>query len=266
MTGPLPSEDLKLNPNVPHPPFEWLIGLPADWSLLDTNPESWQRSAERLVDDRFHGRKLPAAERRGVLGFLEQLVADCQGAGAALSLVQLGRMSTGQVGSAGMHLGWFNSAPNLASLALVREALPQSGLVYTVDTSCGPALLHRDEASSLPPGGTTRVRSVVWQIYVPVPETTWTALLSAATPHPEMHPAVEDAIVAVARSLLPVESDGSPDGDDSPPPPAPTEGEPEFRPIPTQRMPGIERGFGTQLRQPRPPDGETFGLGGLAHA
>src|SRR5262245_9192950 len=125
--NPLPADDLKLNPNVPHPPFEWVIGLPADWALLDTNPESWRRSAERLVDERFYGRKLPAAERRAVLGFLEQLVADCQGAGTALSLVQLGRMSTGRVGSAGMHLGWFDSSPDPAGLAVVREALPQSG-------------------------------------------------------------------------------------------------------------------------------------------
>ena len=119
-----------------------MIAIPSDWVLLDTNPESWQHSAVRMVDDRFHGRRLRAAERRGVLDFLEQLVADCQRAGAALSLVQLGRMSTGAVGSAGLHLGWFDSAPQPAGLALVRQSLPRTGTTEEVRTPHGPAVLH----------------------------------------------------------------------------------------------------------------------------
>jgi hypothetical protein len=202
---PLPSSDLKLNPNVAHPPFPWLIGIPSDWFLLDTNPQSWQRSAERMVDDRFAGRKIRAAQRREVLTFVEQLVADCQRSGAALSLLQLGRMSTGAVGSAGLHLGWFNSAPDRAGLALVREVLPRTGTAEEVDTPCGPALLHRDSASTTPPGSLTRVRSTVLQLFLPVEGTTWTAVLSAATPHPEMERVLDEVIVAVARSILPTE-------------------------------------------------------------
>src|SRR6266545_4680803 len=178
---PLPASDMALNPAVPHPPFAWFIGVPADWAVLDTNPQSWQHNAERLVDDRFSGRRLRAAERRAALDFLEQLVAECQRAGAALSMVQLGRLSTGAAGSAGMHLGWFDSAPNKA----------------------GPGLLHRDTASTVPPGATSRVRSTVLQLFLPIAGTTWTAVLSAATPHPEMEPVLENLIVAVARSILP---------------------------------------------------------------
>jgi hypothetical protein len=205
MLDPLPSSDLKLNPNVAHPPFPWFVGIPSDWALLDTNPQSWQRSAERMVDDRFYGRKLRAAERRAVLDFIEQLVADCQRSGAALSMVQLGRMSTGAVGSAGLHLGWFDSTPDLAGLALVREVLPRTGTVEEVDTPCGPGLLHRDTASTVPPGGTGRVRSTVLQLFLPVQGTTWTAVLSAATPHPELERVLDELIVAVARSILPTD-------------------------------------------------------------
>jgi hypothetical protein len=199
--NPLPSGDLKLNENVPHPPFPWLLGIPSDWILLDAHPQSWQRSAERMVDDRFQGRRIRTAERRAVLDFVEQLVADCQRSGAALSLLQLGRMSNGNVGSAGLHLGWFDSAPDPAGLALVREVLPRTGTVTEVDTPSGPALLHRDTASSTPPGSLTRIRSTVLQLFVPLTDTTWTAVLSAATPHPELERAVEEAIVAVGQSI-----------------------------------------------------------------
>ncbi len=214
--NPLPSSDLKLNANVAHPPFPWIIGIPSDWILLDTHPQSWQRSAERMVDDRFQGRRIRAGERREVLDFVEQLVADCQRSGAALSLLQLGRMSTGSVGSAGLHLGWFDSAPDPAGLALVREVLPRTGTVTEVDTPSGPALLHRDTASSTPPGSLTRVRSTVLQLFVPLTDTTWTAVLSAATPHAELERVLEEAIVAVAQSIARVEV--APDLDEEPDP------------------------------------------------
>ncbi|WP_431913192.1 hypothetical protein [Micromonospora carbonacea] len=211
MLDPLPAHDLKLNPHAPHPGFAWFVGIPSDWALLDTNPESWQRSAVRLVDDRFLGQRLRAAERRAVLDFVEQLVADCQRAGTALSLVQLGRMSTGAVGSAGLHLGWFDSGPQPAGLALVRQTLPRTGTVEEVETPIGPGLLHRDVASTVPPGGLTRVRSTVLQLFLPVPGTTWTAVLSAATPHPEMEQVLTDVIVAVGRSIAPATQDDAAD-------------------------------------------------------
>ncbi|SCF36820.1 hypothetical protein GA0070618_5827 [Micromonospora echinospora] len=202
---PLPASDLKINSHAPHPPFPWTAAIPSDWVLLDTNPESWQRNAERIVDDRFHGRRLRAAERRAVLDFLEQLVADCQRAGAALSMVQLGRMSTGAVGSAGLHLGWFDSTPQPAGLALVRQSLSRTGTVEEVETPRGPGLLHRDVAFTVPPGALTRVRSTVLQLYLPLPGTTWTAVLSAATPHPELERMLADAIVAVAHAISPAD-------------------------------------------------------------
>jgi len=205
--GPMPSADLRLNPNAAHPPFAWFIGVPTDWSLLDTNPQSWRLSAERTVDDRFHGRQLRAAERRAVLGFIEQLVADCQRAGAALSLLQLGRLSSGSVGSAGLHLGWFDSGPDLAGLTLVRDALPRTGTVTEIDAPVGVGLLHRDTALTVPPGGTGRVRSAVFQLYLPVAGTTWTAVLSAATPHTELEPVLEELIAAVAGSIELAEPD-----------------------------------------------------------
>lgn len=245
MTGPLPAEQLSLNPDVTHPPFPWLIGIPSRWALLDTNPASWQRSAARLVDERFAGRSLKAAERRGVLGFVEQLVADCQRANATLSMIQLGRMSTGAIGSAGLHLAWFDSRTEPASLALVRQSLPRSGLVEEVSAAAGPGLLHTDHASIVPPGATTRVRSQVLQFFLPLPGSTWTAVLSAATPHPEMEAMLRELIIEVGGSIERAdEAESSAESSRRPDAGAET-----YESAPPARGPGIEKGFGTVLRR-----------------
>ncbi len=244
MTQPPPAEQLSLNPDVTHPPFPWLIDIPSTWALLDTTPASWQRSASRLVDERFAGRSLTAAQRRGVRGFLEQLIADCQRAGATLSMIQLGRMSTGAIGSAGLHLAWFDSRTEPASLALVRQILPRSGVVEEVGTPSGPGLLHTDQASSVPPGAAARVRSQVWQFFLPLPASTWTALVSAATPHPEMETMLRELVVAVASSIQRADLAEGSDGSS----PQPGGGQP-FEPAPKTGGPGIERGFGTMLRR-----------------
>jgi hypothetical protein len=196
-----PGERLTLDPAAPHPSFPWAIGVPPDWALLDTAPASWARSAVRLVDDRFGAGSLRPAERRAVLGVVEQLVSDCQRAGAALSLLLLGRLPDGTVGSAGLHLGWYDSAPDPAGLAPVQDSLPRTGTVEDVATPIGPALLHTDTALIVPPGTARRVRSRVLQLFLPLPDTTWTAVLSGSTGHPGLHRPLEGAVREVGRSL-----------------------------------------------------------------
>lgn len=244
MTGMLPPiERIAFNPHAPHPPFSWYVSIPSAWALLDTNPATWQLSVTRLVDERFAGRSLRAADRRAVHTFLEQLVADCQRAGTVLSMVQLGRMSTGEVGSAGLHLAWYHSGHQAASLAMVRESLPRSGLVEEWDTPVGTALLHVDQAATTPPGGTLRIRSRVQQVYLPLPDTTWTAVLSAATPHPEMHTVLDDVLKAVVTSILPVQAA---DPDNELPSPS---GDGGLDPAAGTDAAGVEKGFGTMLRR-----------------
>ena len=79
MTGLLPDGGLQLNPDVSHPTFAWFVSLPDDpsWSLLDTHPTTWRRSAERLLDDRLEGQRIRTAARRELLGHLGELVAQC---------------------------------------------------------------------------------------------------------------------------------------------------------------------------------------------
>jgi hypothetical protein len=240
---------LQLNPGVAHPPFSWSVGLPSDWALLDTHPQTWRRSAERLLDDRFGGARLARPERRGVLDFLEQLVADCQRAGTALSVVQLGKLTSGGVGSAGLHLAWHDCAPRSADLAQARRALPDRGTATEFQAATGPAVLHVDRMSMMPPGTATRVALASYQVFVPLFPTSWMAVLSTASAHPELSASLRALVVDVATTLQPAdgaaagahESASARAGDGAAPDAAGESG--------TGRPAGFEKGFTTRLHR-----------------
>ncbi|HEX5493620.1 MAG TPA: hypothetical protein VFX70_03475 [Mycobacteriales bacterium] len=252
MAGLLPDDGLALNPDATHPPFRWQIGLPGDWAVLDTHPSSWQRSAERLVDERLAGQRLRSAERRQVLTFLGDLVADCQRAGTVISLVQIGRLSSGGVGSAGLHLAWYDSSPDLASLALVHQAVGRQGVVEEVDTPAGTVLLQRDHVSLTPPGNTNRVGLTSLQAFLPLTGQCWTAIVATAGAQPEMVPVLSDLVLEVAGSIQRLDEPGDGPGDPTPPDPEPTA---NFTPVPPPDAPGVERGFGTLVVHQVEPEG-----------
>lgn len=243
MTGLLPDGGLPLNPDATHPPFRWEVSLPSDWAVLDTHPSSWQRSVERLVDTRLAGQRLRSAERRQVLAFLGDLVADCQRAGTVISLVQIGRLSGGGVGSAGLHLAWYDSRPDQASLALVHQAVGRQGVVEEVGTAAGTVLLQRDHVSLTPPGNTSRVGLTSLQAFLPLPGECWTAIVASAGAQPELVPVLRDLVVEVAGSIRRL--DDGPGGSGSPDPDPAPERAADFTPVPPPNAPGIERGFGT---------------------
>ena len=189
---------LRLDAAVPHPPFGWSVGVPGGWALLDTAPATADDSAARLVDGRFPG--LAPAERRGVLGVLAELATDCRQAGAALSVLRLGRLRTGVLGAAGLHLGWHRGPVELGTL---RAALPRTGLVEDVGTPVGTALLHADVVRTPRPGTADLLGVRTVQLFLPVPRTSWTAVLSAGTAHPELYGVLPAVVRAVARSLRP---------------------------------------------------------------
>jgi hypothetical protein len=244
VTGLLPAAGLHLNPDAAHPPFAWQIALPTDWAFLDTHPASWQRSRERLVDDRFAGQRVKSADRRQVLGFLDELVASCQRAGTLISLVHLGRLPGGEAVSAGLQLAWYDSTPQPASLAWVRQAAGRQGVIEEIDTPAGTALVQHDHLSLAPPGSTTRVGLRSLQVFRPLPGRTWTAVVATAGAHPDMMPLLRDLIVTVAGSIQPT--------DDQPTSEEPTRvteyrAEVDYTPVPPPQAPGIQRGFGTLL-------------------
>jgi hypothetical protein len=241
VTGFIPSDGLRLSPEAAHPPFAWQVALPSDWAFLDTHPSRWQRSLDRLVDDRFAGQRLKSAERRALLHALADLVANCQRAGTLLSLVQLGRLSSGGVASAGIHLAWYDSGPDPASLTTVRQALSRQGTVEEVSTPGGVALLQRDHLSVDPTGTGNRVGLTSFQAFLPLPGTTWTVAVATAGAQPELLPMLRELVTAVVSSIRPL--DGQSDRAEPASPTAPPS--PDYSPVGPPDAPGIERGFGT---------------------
>lgn len=241
----LPGDRIDLDPDVPFPPFPLWLRLPASWSRLDTHPATWRRSADELIDTTFRGSRLPAKERRDIVALLEGLVADCQRAGAALSLITVGRRAAGGAASFGLHLA-FASDGRPASPGRVHDVLPRTGVAAEISTEVGPAVLHRDRMTMVVPGTAEIAVLTTIQAFVPIPDTSWTVVLSSASAYPELTDALESLVRQAAESVR-VEHKPSPDDAGQPPV--------VERPVERPAAPGIERGFGTSvLRRIDPPE------------
>lgn len=263
------SERVDLNPDAPRPPFPLFMDLPATWTLLDTNPSSWQRSAQNMIDTTFRGSRLAAKERREVMAFFDQLVADCQQAGAALSLIQVGRLQEGGAASLGIHLA-FGDEGQPASVDMVRDTLPRNGITTEVTSGVGPAVLRSERMTMVPPGATELVALTSIQIFVPIPGTTWTAVFATASAYPELTEPVERLLIRIVESFrrtpepAPAGMRGTNSDETGADAPAgdTAEGDDaadDYVELPRSTAPGIERGFTTLVRKsiaPNPPDDE----------
>lgn len=250
---------LDLNPEAAYPPFAVFLDLPADWTLLDTNPATWERSAQNMLDTTFHRSRLTGKERREIIAFFEQLVADCQQAGAAVSLIQVGRLLEGGAASLGVHLA-FGDEKAPADLGRIRDSLARSGTITEIDSGVGPALLQQERTTIVPPGATALVAMTSIQIFIPIPGSHWTAVLATASAHPELTDPVDQLLRHIAASLRLTEeptdavatiAEHTGDGPD----PADAGGRQDtFAAAPTAAGPGIERGFSTFVRKHLGPD------------
>ncbi len=253
MTNPIPSADLTLNPKATHPPFSWSIGVPHDWAMLDTAPATWQRNAERLIDFKFAGKRLPAKEHRMVFGYLESAVAQTQKADSILCVLQFGRMSTGDLGSTGINAVWHNTGHRTASLEAVHQFVPNAATTSPFDTRLGPGLMCEQQTSVMPPGSGTRIAAQNFQAFVPVAGTSWMLILSGSAAQPEMERVTREAVLAMAHSLA-VDDDALPSETSTRTTAAtpPTAGEESAATKMTRvdgaGMPGAWRGFGTFIR------------------
>jgi hypothetical protein len=211
VTTSLPDGGLRLNPDVTRPPFRWLVDVPGDpsWSVLDTNPATWLRGAERLVDARLSGQLLGAVQRRRTVNFIADLVAQCQRSDTLLSMIQLDWDSSGQLVAAGLHLAWYDSTPDLASLSTVRQAVSRQGIIAEHDTPAGAVLLQRDHVSLAPFPGHDPVGLASIQAFLPLPGQCWTAVVATATPHPSMTEPLHDLALSVAGSIRLADQSGA---------------------------------------------------------
>ncbi|MET3805633.1 hypothetical protein ABIB25_002637 [Nakamurella sp. UYEF19] len=259
--GELAGDRIELNPEVPFPPFPIWLRVPSTWSQLDSNPGTWRRSADDLIDTTFRGSRVSSKERREIVALLEGLVADCQRAGAALSLITVGKRAEGGAASFGLHIA-FASDGRPTSLGRVHDILPRTGTVTEITTNTGPAILHRDRMTMVVPGTAAIAALTSLQIFLPVPDTSWTILLSTASAHPELTDQLEMLLRTAAQSIRTGE-DGSVDevadpdlASDAPGPAAKAADVDWTTPTDSTPRPGYERGFGTTvLRRLDPPGG-----------
>ena len=255
----LPAERIELNPDAPQPPFPVWMALPADWTLLDTNPATWRRSAEDMIDTTFRSSRLRGPERREVMQFFDQLVADVQRAGAALSIIQVGRREAGGAASVGIHLA-FADEGRPSSLARVRDSLPRTGTTTEIPSAVGPAVLQRDRMTMIPPGAVEVVALTSLQVFIPIPDTNWTAIFSTATAFPELTEPMEQLMRQVAAQFrLSAElADPAANEDGARSDAAGSDGAEEsaaeYEAAPRPKGPGIERGFGTFVTKRTGPD------------
>ena len=253
LLGELPATRTDLDPRVPFPPFPIWLRLPSDWSCLDTHPATWEAGARGLVDRTFGGARLPSRERRAVLGVVEDLVADCQRAGAALSLVTLGRLPDGGPASAGIHLA-FAGDERPASLGRVRDMIPRSGSIQEVPSPAGTGLLHTDRMTMMVPGTATVKTLTSLQFFLPFPGSNWTMVVSTASasagmtaPLTALLRSIGESVRLTAEPPMPTGRPG-PGGGGSVSGPADA-GQVRYQRAELPHAPGTERGFGTLVVQ-----------------
>jgi hypothetical protein len=180
------------------PPFGFRIEGPDDWVQLETAPNRWRRSVERLLDPPGATDRLPAPARRRAAEILEDLVAVAQHTGVPLCLVRLGRDADGRPFYGSLTLSWYDSAPVPADLAFAQLVVGQED-VEELDTPTGPGLLQRT-TEQVPPQwrdlfGAAATHAA--QALVPVPGTHWTALVSGTT----SSPCHTDLLAALVRRM-----------------------------------------------------------------
>lgn len=177
------AEGLELHPDAVRPPFDWDIALPSDWAVLETHPSRWERQVDRIVDDFFAGKKLPADVRRKLVATLGSYVATAQKEKILLSLVQVGvSPETKAVENISLQLMWTSSAPRPASMVPIRTAMAATkGSVEELTTPTGQAY-GLVSISKKNPFDSSAVAVDTVQGFYPLPGTTWTLVVSLSAP------------------------------------------------------------------------------------
>lgn len=166
---------------VGRPPFAFRVQGPDDWMLLETAPNAWQRSVERILADRaVELGRLPGRQRRQLATLLEDVVAAAQQTGVVLCLVKLARDAGDRLFCGSLALSWYDATPLRADLGLARLAAGDAGRVEELDTPAGPALLRREALGQPVPAlellGDGATHSA--QAFLPIAGTGWTALVT----------------------------------------------------------------------------------------
>jgi hypothetical protein len=215
----VPSEDVRqLQVRVGRPPFAYRVSGPDDWLLLETEPNAWQPSVERiLAGSRPALARLSASERRQLRDLLETVVVAAQQTGVVLSLVKLARAGAdGELFCGSLALSWYDSAPVMADMEFCRMVAGDAEELEEFDGTAGPALLrceavrHQEPWDTIFPGE----RAYVAQGFVPVEKTSWTALVTGTVSSPSHGELLRKLVRRMAGSVRVVAD--APEGPEAP--------------------------------------------------
>ena len=99
-------QQLSLHPQAFRPNFLWTAQLPTSWAFLDTHPASWQRQAERIIDQFYSGQRLKSAQRKAIYARLEEAVKAAQDNKVLLSFVLPGTLDDGEMSACTLLVRW----------------------------------------------------------------------------------------------------------------------------------------------------------------
>ena len=191
------------------PPFGFAIDIPEPWIVLDLDPRTSAQWVRQLVRRRATGTRRTAREAWAAAVVVRDVIAALQAQGVLLAAILAGRIGEEVVG-ASITLGWQRSPCSVdldaLGLSLARVSpganeLVQHRRVDLVAVSGREALHLRGREQARVPGSTTRREVVLHQLFVPVEDPTWLAVVTATTGLLQLGDVVGEAALHVAGSL-----------------------------------------------------------------
>jgi hypothetical protein len=198
--------------DTPRPAVGFSIDVPAHWTVLDLNPETWDGWLDAFLDRRLAGRPNPATERGPAWRALLDLLRQLHQAKVFMAAILAAEVDTGLV-SASATLAW-------SKLDTHGEGIPVAGLreVY-VRAAPSPGedmAARRVEVVQLPSGGAVKVTTrqtmrlpglerpcpvALTQYFVPVLATDWLAVITTSTGNQPLITGVEEVAAGMATTL-----------------------------------------------------------------
>lgn len=191
---------LEFHPAAPRPNMVWTVSLPTNWAFLDTRPDAWSRSMDRIIDDFYLGRRLRPAERRTLREKVEATVKGAQEAKVLMSFLLPGATDEGEVATSSLFLRWANTAPRRAGLRMITDTFAAGKDLSSHQSRFGQSYAMFSEVVKV---GPYTDRRDMWnhQAFIPVESTTWTLLVSASAPSEGTSEPVRQVVARVAESF-----------------------------------------------------------------
>lgn len=198
---------MQLPPDAPRPDFRWTVSLPTTWRIIDLNPARTDAVISNLLrdDDLVPGARLKRSHQREVKLQMMEMATQARDAGSVLALILPGVLDD-TVTAVTLLMRWVDSAPTSASVLGAQKQLgsPEDSTVEETNQGDAYLLVHSQRE-----GGpiTQRRTHYTHQAFIPVPNTTWTLVVSATAPSAESSDGVEAIVRRVAASFAVVPDD-----------------------------------------------------------